>query len=287
LRQQYAVLSRASRAKWMRNFMFILTPQLRALYDKLGRISDYRSFGQRRNFLLGGASGMGKTTAMDWFAMNHQFGSADENNIIPLIKIDAPVSNKSARQLLQMLILEFGKGFEPRMTESALLRMLGVLISQCRTEVMVVDEIEHLTTRHMRRHLLEISNHNPTIPIVCASCHPEKFTYDDPEIAGRWNDYFGLQPYKGDDLRSLLVFMDLLLPLPRSSDLAHPEISGFIEEATDGILRDIVILIADSAYRAIERDLPALSLELLRESWGYIRTGGRPDFLALSKRTRR
>ena len=286
LRRQYATLSPASQREWMVNFLFILTPQLRELYNKVERVRIYRSLGQRRNFLLGGPSGMGKSTALSWFSLNHQPHVDADRNIIPLIMADAKVTNKSPRDLLQYLILEFGHAFKSRDSETKLLMQLTLFIRQCRTEVMVIDEIEHLRTHHMRRHILEISNHNPSIPIICASCHPEKFTYDDPEIAGRWNDYFPLRPYLGDDLRSLLIFMDLLLPLVRSSDLADPEIAGFIEDATGGILRDIAILISDSAYRAIVRRLAALSLDLLRDSWAVIRTQERPDFLQLHNRNR-
>ncbi len=52
-----------------------------------------------------------------------------------------------------------------------------------------------------------------------------------------------------------------------------------IERWTGGILRDIMILIVDASTRAIERDLPALSPSLLKESWANIQTRQVTDFL--------
>src|SRR5437667_11879678 len=39
-----------------------MTADLRKLDDKIAKVRNYRSLGQTRNFLLGGESGMGKTT---------------------------------------------------------------------------------------------------------------------------------------------------------------------------------------------------------------------------------
>lgn len=287
LRRQFARLSHEEREYWMMNFLFILTPDLRELTDKITRIRAYRSLGQQRNFLLGGKSGMGKTTCLDWLAITNRRRVEGDLNIIPIIKIDAPVSNKSAREMYQFLILEFGKFRLGRETEAKLLQTLTTLINQCRTEVIVIDEIEHLTTHHMRRHLLELSNHNRGVPIICASCHPNRFIVGDSEIKGRWNDEFTLAPYNGDKLRELLVFLDLLLPFPQLSDLEQGEIFTFIEERTDGILRDIMILITDTCIRAIYRDAPRLTIELLRESWADIQHREVMDFMDLKKGNKR
>lgn len=279
LREQFSQLSRSSRQRWMMNYYFILTPDLRALYDKIDRVRSYRSLGQQRNFLLGGPSGSGKTTCLNWFAINNAPRVEADRNVIPIIKVDAPVSNKSSRDFLQELILQFGKTFRQRETEAELLRKLTLYIHQCNVEVIVIDEIEHLTTRHMRRHLLEISNYNQGVPIICASCHPENFIHDDPEIAGRWNDFFRLNPYTGERLRDLLTFLDLLLPFAQLSDLEEDPKRAFIEDKTQGILRDIMILITDSCLRAIEVDAPHLTLEILKSSWDDIQHGGLTDIL--------
>ena len=289
---QFAQLTKAERRLWLNNFLFIMTPDLRRLNDKIAKVRAYRSFGQQRNFLLGGPSGMGKSTYLDWFAFHHipQIEAACTH--VPIIKIDAPVSNKSPKPLFQRLILECGMTYSFRDSEEELLLKLMLFLHRGRTELLIVDEVEHITRPTIRRRLLEVSNLTRGIPMICASCHPLNWSAGDPEVAGRWNDYFELQQYTGKRLQQLLAFIELLLPLTQPSLLAVRTIptegkSGhtvegpatLIERWTGGILRDIMILIIDASTRAIERDLPALSPSLLQESWSDIQTRQVTDFL--------
>lgn len=289
---QFAQLTKVERRLWLNNFLFIMTPDLRRLNDKIAKVRAYRSFGQQRNFLLGGPSGMGKSTYLDWFAFHHIPQVEAACTHVPIIKIDAPVSNKSPKPLFQRLILECGMTYSFRDSEEELLLKLMLFLHRGRTELLIVDEVEHITRPTIRRRLLEVSNLTRGIPMICASCHPLNWSAGDPEVAGRWNDYFELQQYTGKRLQQLLAFIELLLPLTQPSLLAVRTIptegksghtvegpAALIERWTGGILRDIMILIIDASTRAIERDLPALSPSLLQESWSDIQTRQVTDFL--------
>jgi hypothetical protein len=289
---QFASLSPTERRLWLNNFLFIMTPDLRRLNDKIAKVRAYRSLGQQRNFLLGGPSGMGKSTYLDWFAFHHIPRVAATSTHVPIIKIDAPVSNKSPKPLFQRMILECGMTYALRDNEEELLMKLILFLHRCRTELLVVDEVEHITRPAIRRRLLEVSNLTRGIPIVCASCHPLNWSAGDPEVAGRWNDYFELKQYTGARLQQLLAFVELLLPFTQPSLLAMYTLpagdntgatvagpAALIERWTGGILRDIMMLIIDASMRAIDRNAPALSPSLLEESWTNIQTRQVTDFL--------
>jgi hypothetical protein len=289
---QFASLSPTERRLWLNNFLFIMTPDLRRLNDKIAKVRAYRSLGQQRNFLLGGPSGMGKSTYLDWFAFHHIPRVAATSTHVPIIKIDAPVSNKSPKPLFQRMILECGMTYALRDNEEELLMKLILFLHRCRTELLVVDEVEHITRPAIRRRLLEVSNLTRGIPMVCASCHPLNWSAGDPEVAGRWNDYFELKQYTGARLQQLLAFVELLLPFTQPSLLAMYTLpagdntgatvagpAALIERWTGGILRDIMMLIIDASMRAIDRNAPALSPSLLEESWTNIQTRQVTDFL--------
>jgi len=292
---QFARLSPAERLLWLQNFLFIMTPDLRRLNDKLAAVRSYRSLGQRRNFLLGGASGMGKSTYLDWYTSQHLLTVEAERNHVPVIKIDAPVSNHTPKPLFQRMILACGMSYLRSDNEEDLLMKLALYFQTCGTELLVIDEVEHIHSPQLKRRLLEVSNLAPQIPMVCASCHPTSWVAGDAEVAGRWNDYFELRQYTGDRLRQLLAYLELLLPFPEPSALAvytletdpHNPTDGparLIERWTGGVLRDVMILVLDASLRALEQRLPCLTPSLLEETWRAIQTRQVTDFLALLQR---
>jgi len=289
---QFAQLSQADRLLWLQNFLFIMTPDLRRLNDKLTSVRAYRSFGQRRNFLLGGASGMGKSTYLDWYTTRYFPTVEAERNYVPVIKIDAPVSNHTPKPLFQRMILACGMAYLRSDNEEDLLMKMALYFQICGTELLVIDEVEHIHTAHLKRRLLEVSNLAPNLPIVCASCHPTSWVAGDAEVAGRWNDYFELRQYTGERLQQLLAYLELLLPFPEPSLLALYTLNNntrhktdgparLIERWTGGVLRDVMMLVMDASRRAIQQHLPCLTPTLLEETWHDIQTHQVTDFLSL------
>ena len=295
--EQFARLSKEDRLLWLQNFLFILTPDLRRLNDKIENIRQYRALGQQRNFLLGGPSGMGKTTYLDWYC-SHYFPLVEQDrNHVPLIKVEAPTSNNSPKSLLQRIVQECGLTFVRGDNEEDLLRKLVVNFEICGVEVLMIDEVQVIKRPEYRRRVLEISNLTRGVPIICASCEPLRWVEGDAEIAGRWNDYFELRQYTGERLQQLLATIELLLPFTQDSCLPDYEIGSeapggepllgpaqIIERCTGGILRDIMILIADASRRAIENDLPGLSPAHLEATWRAIQTHPVTDFLEVLNR---
>lgn len=281
LREQFAVLSKEDRLLWLDNFLFVMSSDLWQLHKKVKLVLSDHSLGQQRNFLLAGPSGMGKTTYLDWIsALNVPFVES-ERNWVPIIKINAPMSQVAPRALLRRMILECGKTYFKGDSEEDLLSKLNIYLQQCGVELIIVDEVEHLSRHEMRRRLLDISNKTLGIPIICASCDPISWTDGDSEIAGRWNDCFTLPLYTGERLVDFLTFIEDLLPFTQPSNLSVYQITKpkvmegpakLIERWTDGTMRYIMILLRDASRRAIKADLPCLSTALLEKTWKEIQT---------------
>ncbi len=285
--QQFASLTKEERLLWLNSFLFFMTADLRKLDDKIAKVRGYRSLGQTRNFLLGGESGMGKTTYLDWLIFNHLPVVEKERNRIPIIGIEAPVSQHTARPLLWRMLLECGQTYVKNDNEEILLMKLVLYFQKCGVELLVIDEVQHITRPELKRRVLEVSNMTRGIPMICAATHPIIWTEGDPEIKGRWNDVFQLTQYTGAKLDGLLATIELFLPFSQDSHLTSREIEGspgaaqLIEQWTGGILRDIMILIRDACRRAIEQSRPCLELPILEAAWKDIQTKQVIDFLHL------
>ena len=260
---QFLPLTEPEKILWLANLLFILTPDLREINHKIETVRNYRSLGQQRNFLIGGHSGMGKTTYLDWLTSNYVPSVETDHNKVPIIKVDAPVNNGSAKPLFQRMLMECGQVYSRKDTDETLLMKLILIIQKCGVEMIIIDEIEHIDRANIRRRLLEVSNLSRGTPIICASCEPLRWTEGDVEVQGRWNDFFELKQYTGERLQSLLAYLELLLPFTSPSFLGltentvgknktSPGPAKLIQEWTGGILRDIMVLIADASQRAIK-----------------------------------
>jgi len=286
---QYARLSIDDRKLWLTNLAFLLTPTLQALIQKLDAIRRYRSLGQQRCFLLGGVSGVGKSSVLNWYAVNYLPTVQDTQNVAPVIKIDAPVSNRSPKPLFQRMLLACGAIPMPG-DEEHLLHLLELYFQKCGVELLIVDEVEHIVRPALRRRLLELSNLTG-VPIVCASCNPIAWTTGDVEIQGRWNDYFELTQFTGSRLDAFLSLLDLLLPFEQDAHLGLREVpdaqgqsvaagpAHYIEQWTDGILREIMVLVMDACLKALDSKQPGLTVDILNRAWRDIKRTKVVNFL--------
>lgn len=299
--RQFARLSKKSRLLWLGNFLFIITPDLRRLQDKVIQVCSYQTMGQQRCFLIGGPSGMGKTTLLNWIVFCNRPTVESVSNYVPVVKVDAPTSNLTPRALLQRIVLACGNNYVRGNTEEDLLMKIALLFQKCSARLLIIDEIEHITQPKLRRRVLEISNITTGVPIVCASCTPLNWIEGDNEIAGRWNDYLELRPYTGKNLQSLLAFIELLLPFSQPSNLADYQIevkdsrqrtktktldgpAKLIEQKTGGILRDIMVLILSATYDAIECNEPNVSMSRLENTWRQLQDHPATNILQLIKK---
>jgi len=157
-------------------------------------------------------------------------------------------------------------------------------------ELLIIDEVEHITQPGLRRRLLELTNLTG-VPIVCASCTPIGWAAGDTEIQGRWNDYFELTQFTGARLDAFLTLLDLLLPFEQDGHLGLREVKDeqnqkaiagpahYIEQWTDGILREVMVLIMDACFKAISAGQSCLTLETLNHAWKDIKRAKVVNFL--------
>ena len=211
--EQFAGLSKAERHLWLHNFSFIVTPDLRRLNDKIEQVRAYRSLGQQRNFLLGGPSGMGKTTYLDWLALHQRPTVEADRNHVPIVKIDAPVSNNTPKPLFQRILHECGASYTAVDHEEILLMKLVLYFQCCGVETLIVDESSNITRTAIRRRLLEISNMTRGVPHDLCFLPPLRWIEGDARCKAAGTTTLNCASTR-QRLSQLLAFLELLLPLP-------------------------------------------------------------------------
>jgi len=144
---QFVTMAKVDRLLWLHNFLFVMTPDLRGLADKIENVRRFISLGQQRNFLLGGHSGMGKSSYLNWYASHYMPSIEDERNYAPVIKVDAPVSNKSPKPLWQRIVLECGLTYTRDENEEELLDDVILYLTVCGVHGDV--ELTHLRQDNM------------------------------------------------------------------------------------------------------------------------------------------
>ena len=280
---QYAAMNPVDQKVWLTNLRFLLTPNLLKIttrFNKL-RIHRYR-IGQQRGLLLGGETGSGKTSFLDWFAACYLPVILDTFNHVAVNKVDAPVSNRTAKALLEEILMNLGK-VSLDGDEQDLIRKIIMLFSNQHVELLVIDQIDHLRTDYLRRRILELLN-KTCVPIIAAAVDPVIWVENDPELKGRFlpkkdQKPLLLEPFVGGRLDSFLTMVDLLLPFVKDSQLGVRQITDetgkklgdglahHIEQWTGGSLREIMRLILEASLDAIEKGESCLSYKRLVNTW--------------------
>jgi len=276
LGRQYLKLAKEDRKLWLNTLMFIVTPDLYTVMDKIKLISEDISLGQQRNLLVGGPSGLGKSTLLDWYTICLDRRVVAVRNVIPGVKADAPDSKNAPKAIYERLLLEFGTVYLRGLSQIALRQMLMGCVEQCDTTRVIVDEVENIVGAAMKTHFVDLCNALKGVTIICASCNPYNFVAgpdSNQALRGRFQDCVTLEPYRGARLKALLTLIDLLLPFPEPSNLGHDVVVRMIEERTRGVLRDIMPLIRTACRTAIDTDAENVSVSLLEATWARLQSG--------------
>jgi hypothetical protein len=164
----------------LNSFLFFMTADLRKLDDKIAHVRAYRSLGQTRNFLLGGESGMGKTTYLDWLMFHHLPTVELERNRVPIIGVEANARQNTAKPLLWRMLLECGQTYLRGDNEEVLLdASLSCIFKSAESNCLSLTRFNTLSAPPLKRRVLEVSNMARGIPMICASCHPIEWTEGD------------------------------------------------------------------------------------------------------------
>lgn len=128
----------------------ILHPQFEKAIDRLRHFHNLNRHGaMARNLLLLGPSGAGKSTVLELFRTEHPVIQTAEGLHRPVLYVRVPAS-PTIRSLAEEMLIAMGAGLQMRGTSTEKTSQLKILLRNCHTEIMMLDEFHHFLKQGKR-----------------------------------------------------------------------------------------------------------------------------------------
>lgn len=221
--------------------------------------------------VIGGDSGMGKTTLLRRFQTRHPEFASAKSTIKPVIYVQTP-SKATIQAMQEELVIALG-GPAMDVKPSRMRRVIRDLLAELRTAMVLFDEVQHAARMKKRCDRIplmdwfkELST-NAQIPVVCAGITGvRQLIKDDPQLHSRFS-YVELSAWDADTrLAAFLRTYERTLPLKRPSNLASKDMMKAILKAATSNTDQIVQCLSMAAITAIRSGEERITRDLLG-SW--------------------
>jgi hypothetical protein len=252
----------------------------------LSAIEDVLSFPKRTrmpNLLLVGPTNNGKTMIVEKFRRSHPPVPAVDNEDgiagVPVLKMQMP-AGPDERRFFGAILEELGMNQWPKERIAVQQDMAVRLMRATDVRMLVIDELHNVLsgTRTQQRRLLNVLRwigNELQIPLVgVGTAEALRAIRSDDQLANRFEPV-PLPPWREDEAyRRLLSTLEALLPLRKPSGLSEPALAGKIFALSEGVLGEIVAIIARAAAEAVMSGTEAITPRLIEKS-GFMSPSGR------------
>lgn len=231
--------------------------------------------GDNSNMFISGETGLGKTTICYHYAAKYPRQNDESGTLVPVLYTRTP-SSPTLKSLTTKMLDDL---CDPAAEKGSFVKQkirLKELIQACGTQLVILDELQHLIDADRERILKSVSNlvkeliEELQVPIVMVGL-PESLGVltSNRQLGRRVSQRPMLSEFRWDDetqrrqFRSFLKTIDEKLPLEKSSQLATFDLAKKIHFASDGVMDHFMKLIRHAAQIAVELDLDHIDLPLL------------------------
>ena len=231
--------------------------------------------------IVTGLQGVGKTTLYESYAERYPRVETDEGTIVPCLTAMIPVPATVSGLVSEILDALGDPAPELGNIPNRTLR-LRRLLKNCKTEIIFLDEFQHVIDRDLERVLkttadwLKILLNNTRIPVVLLGMPSCTIILEaNPQLRRRFSIRRQLMPFawtsstedgKTDyPTRKLLKLIEKQLPLKQASNLADHDTAYRIYAASGGVIDSIMKLIRGAAELAIDSGQERITLKFLSD----------------------
>ncbi|WP_338555586.1 TniB family NTP-binding protein [Paenibacillus sp. KS-LC4] len=256
-------------------------PQYEEVYEELEEVHvTSQGSVQASQLNLSGRTGAGKTTIVKQYLEKYPRRLTDTGTIIPVLYVKVPPRLKTPKALASKILGEMGDLFANSGTDEELGRRIVQFVLDCQTEMIILDEFQHLIDRDTLNVLatasdwLKLLTEELNIPVILCGL-PESdgiFEYNE-QIDGRYPRRIILEPFGFEDqtqqkkFRLFLKKLDDELPFSEYSNLSDPMIASKIHYVTDGVPRYIKDLLMEASKLSFRRGFDFVNEDSLHDAF--------------------
>ena len=258
-------------------------PQFTELLAKIEHCRTFSKIARDPECLLAmGEAGTGKTRTIEHYMQAFPRQTTESGTMIPVLSSVVPVP-ASYHTLAYQLLVDLGDPV-PNGSTAQKTRRLIELMKDCRVELLIIDEVNHLLDKDSGRILktpcdwLKNLMNATNIPVVLfGTPGAGKVIEDNPQLKRRFSSRFRFEPFRFEteeqkvNFRKFLYLLEGQLPLRERSHLSSLDLSYRIHYATGGYMAYVMKLIRRATHLALDGGSERLDLDILEAAFHVIR----------------
>ncbi|HEV2864649.1 MAG TPA: TniB family NTP-binding protein [Pyrinomonadaceae bacterium] len=265
--------------------IYIWSPALKEMIDLINRCREFSKIAaEPKSILITGEQGAGKTKLIERYMENFPRAVTAKETIVPVLAVDV-INPATVKSLVEELLDALGDPAADKGTIASQTRRLCNLLKKCKTELIIMDEFQHLIDWKSSKVMQNISNwlkvvmNRTKLPIVLIGMPNSADILDtkgNEQLKRRFSARRRLEPFgwgesedEQADMTGFLENLDEALAqvLPKRSGLDDPETAYLIHSATGGAVHKIMKLVRGAAGMDLNQGLKKIDLVLLEEAY--------------------
>jgi hypothetical protein len=236
-----------------------------------------------------GPTGAGKTYLVEEFVDQHPRVNLDDRTVIPVLYVKVPPNAKSPKALASKILRNMGDPFFDSGTEGNMTQRIHNFVRECKIEMIILDEFQHLINRDTDHVLKTASEWLKTfieeinIPVVlCGLPDSQRIFKHNEQLDSRYTNRIEYKPFcfaTQDDqkeFRTFLKAIDQALPFANWSHLADPDTAAKIYYFSFGLPRYVMRLLKAASKLALKKGYDSIEMDQLRDGFNKITRSVRP-----------
>jgi DNA transposition AAA+ family ATPase len=265
--------------------IYIWSPTLRDLIDLMNHCREFSKIAaEPKSILITGEQGAGKSKLIERYLEGFPRIVTATETFVPILAVDV-IMPATVKSLVEELLEALGEPGSEKGSIASRTRRLCNLLKKCKTELIILDEFQHLIDWKSSKVMKNISNwlkvlmNRTKLPIVLIGMPNSVEILDtkgNEQLKRRFSARRRLEPFgwgegeeEQDDMVNFLQNLDEALAevLPKRSGLDDSETACLIHSATGGAVHKIMKLIRGAAGAALTQGLDKIDLALLEEAY--------------------